>query len=217
MEGSEATVEKNKAWWKGKQGKGQKKPVVPTVQCTHQGMPMVFRIGTGSVYASGERNYNDWNTSKIDLIVALNGHPGAIVKVNSPGLNLIAKQGGYEEFPGLRPVTPMPYISVDWPDGGIPPVDEAFIQDLCKLVSSGTNILIHCVGGHGRTGTLLTAMLLLMGRKGDVLKWLREAYCVKAVETTRQIDWLKAAHNLKTKEKPLWGTPTITNGVYNAC
>ena len=118
----------------------------------------------------------------------------------------------------LKTSSTMPYISVNWSDGEVPPMSKDFITSLANFVREGNNILVHCVGGHGRTGTLLMCLLLREGYTGDVLFWLRKNYCKKAVETKRQIEYLQSAYQLKTKQTPsqtsyVMGTGTGTAGI----
>lgn len=56
-------------------------------------------------------------------------------------------------------------------------------------------VFVCCGGGHGRTGTMLAALIwyLELGKHAivDPIAHLREAYCPKAVETEEQIAWLE--------------------------
>lgn len=69
-------------------------------------------------------------------------------------------------------------------------------KDLKGLKKKGKtlNVLVMCLGGHGRTGTVLTALLMASGYnktvKGNPVVWLRKNYCSKAVESKRQTDYL---------------------------
>jgi len=179
----------------------------PKNECTHKGMPMVFKIGKGEVYASGSRNV--WDCGKLDLIVSLSGHPMPTFKANQAAEELLRRTSGMRNsFLGLTPPDNFSRLSMSWIDGKAPPFDLSYVKDLVALVEAGTDILIHCVGGHGRTGTMLVAMLCEMtskpwGNKNvDPIKWIRTNYCKKAVETDKQIDWLKDRYDIvkKTKE-----------------
>ena len=57
-------------------------------------------------------------------------------------------------------------------------------------LAAGKKIHLGCIGGHGRTGTVLAAVVAKgMGIK-DAITWVRENYCVKAVESKAQVDFL---------------------------
>lgn len=88
----------------------------------------------------------------------------------------------------------IPQLIIPWKDGGIPDFTKAqwmqLIGDLGKL--SG-RVLLHCIGGHGRTGTASAILLVLSGTlKKDPVAWLRKNYCEEAVETERQIKYIQS-------------------------
>lgn len=80
------------------------------------------------------------------------------------------------------------------------------IQDMCapaspkkfrKLVEwtveqliAGKTVHAGCIGGHGRTGTFLSAVISVMMGEPDPIGWVRKNYCEKAVESKEQIDFL---------------------------
>ena len=47
-----------------------------------------------------------------------------------------------------------------------------------------------CIGGHGRTGTFLAALVTEMSGEKDSISYVRDNYCHRAVESTCQIDFL---------------------------
>lgn len=55
---------------------------------------------------------------------------------------------------------------------------------------AGKKIHVGCIGGHGRTGMLLAALVKEIAGIEDAIKFVREGYCQKAVETTVQVDFL---------------------------
>lgn len=64
-------------------------------------------------------------------------------------------------------------------------------------------VLATCFGGHGRTGTVLTALALAAGvipKKADPITWVRDHYCDHAIETTSQIVYLESLFGFKTVE-----------------
>ena len=64
-------------------------------------------------------------------------------------------------------------------------------------------VLFCCMGGHGRTGTVVTALAQAAGvdggKDGDLLLRLRSIYCKEMVESVEQITYLKAL-GVETKE-----------------
>lgn len=186
---------------------------ISDIACTHEGMPMVFKIGKGKVYASGLKNVKDWDWSKLNLIVSLSGHPTLLHKANGAAIEMMG-----DDFPALSPPLGLARLSMNWTDGEAPPFDLSYVEDLVALVATGTDTLIHCIGGHGRTGTMLVAMLCQMEdkpwgkKKVDPIKWIRTNYCKKAVETNVQIDWLKDRYDIVSKTKETSSNPYRSAG-----
>ena len=93
-----------------------------------------------------------------------------------------------------------PTMFLDWPDMGV--LD---IEDLKPVVKTLAYHLLHdnfkvqqrieigCMGGHGRTGTLMALIMVQLGCKpGKAIKTIRKDYCDKAIETKKQEELIKA-------------------------
>jgi protein-tyrosine phosphatase len=76
-----------------------------------------------------------------------------------------------------------------------PPRDAAafavFLQVLVTRLESGENLYVHCLGGIGRTGTLLGCLFKLLGETGDPIKLVRSIYARSAVESPAQLRFVK--------------------------
>lgn len=90
-------------------------------------------------------------------------------------------------------------IHLDVPDGSIPSVDPRFWT---KIISYCTkkgmrDLLVHCEVGHGRTGTVLCALLMANLNKtmGESVEFVRRVFCQEAVETELQISYLRWLNN----------------------
>lgn len=101
-------------------------------------------------------------------------------------------------FPEALHIEPEPRIQIIWPDLGAPSLTrewwQAFVEWLFSIEAE-TDMVIYCMGGHGRTGTALLLLALLSGAVPDgeePLEWLRDHYCMDAVETLTQIDYIAA-------------------------
>ena len=58
-------------------------------------------------------------------------------------------------------------------------------------IRAGKKVHIGCIGGHGRTGTVLAALVSrMLPDVKDAIGYVREKYCVKAVESAEQVKWL---------------------------
>jgi hypothetical protein len=76
-------------------------------------------------------------------------------------------------------------------------------------LDDGKKIHIGCIGGHGRTGTFLAALVSLYeDLTDDPISWVREHHCAKAVESKAQIKFLVKHFNCKTAK------PTKDFGVH---
>lgn len=115
--------------------------------------------------------------------------------------------------------TPPPTLRLDWRDQDAPALALGFWKALYKdLGKIKGQCLVHCMGGHGRTGTGLSILLWLNGYTGDPVEYLRKNYCEKAVESETQIEYLKEL-GVPTTMKAYWkaytwtgkGTPFDTN------
>jgi hypothetical protein len=55
----------------------------------------------------------------------------------------------------------------------------------------GARVHAGCIGGHGRTGTFLAALLKVMCDETDAIARLRAQYCKRAVESAAQVAFLE--------------------------
>jgi hypothetical protein len=83
----------------------------------------------------------------------------------------------------------MEVMYVPWKDMGVVTVKALSIAAVWALarLKAGAKLEIGCVGGHGRTGTLLGAILVYQGLTGEeAVEKVRSGYCKKAIETKGQ-------------------------------
>ena len=89
---------------------------------------------------------------------------------------------------------------------GTAPSDEknfkAMIQWLKQNLEAGKKVHVGCIGGHGRTGMVIAALVKEMLGEKDAIGWVRENYCKKAVETEVQIKFLMKAYEI-AEAKPI--------------
>jgi protein-tyrosine phosphatase len=83
---------------------------------------------------------------------------------------------------------------IEWVDRGLPSDPEraaAQITEAFARARAGERVEIGCLGGRGRTGTVLAAMAVLAGvPPTEAVRWVREHYDVEAVETREQAKWV---------------------------
>lgn len=84
-------------------------------------------------------------------------------------------------------------IMLDWPDGDVVALPAEFWIDLRKyLAQSNSNMLIFCLGGHGRTGTAIACLLVASGwTAAQAIHQVRTGYCPEAIENTFQEDYIQ--------------------------
>ncbi len=85
-------------------------------------------------------------------------------------------------------------------DQGIPDDGAEFkklINWLEKKLIAGKSIHLGCIGGHGRTGLVLSALYTQMSKESDAIQYVRENYCNKAVETKQQVKFLMEHYNIE--------------------
>lgn len=100
---------------------------------------------------------------------------------------------------------------------------KAMITWLCTQLHAGKRIHIGCIGGHGRTGTLLTALVAQATGEKAAIQWVRRNHCKKAVESSEQVKWLMTHYGVEyadgykmaseyTTKKAYTGSTTYTSG-----
>jgi hypothetical protein len=94
--------------------------------------------------------------------------------------------------PMWRPTWPA--VMLDCPDFGVP-ADKASadreIRAAFERARTGERVEVACIGGHGRTGTVLACMAILAGvPAGEAVGWLRARYCPRAVQEPSQQYWI---------------------------
>lgn len=88
-------------------------------------------------------------------------------------------------------------FKIDWPDRAAPPVNLDFWAALADNLEG--DVVINCQGGHGRSGTALTALMMVLnpsyGSREAILH-LRAMHCTRAIESKAQHEYLDklAAH-----------------------
>jgi hypothetical protein len=88
-------------------------------------------------------------------------------------------------------------VHVDWPDFGViqPERLAEVAAEVAGAIAAGQSVEIACLGGHGRTGTLLAAVIGHAEGLGAAaaLREARRRYCPPAVATRAQVRLIYAA------------------------
>jgi hypothetical protein len=93
---------------------------------------------------------------------------------------------------------------IQWEDYGLPADSDATADAICNAFQRarrGERVEVGCIGGLGRTGTVLACMAILAGVAPDyAVGWVRQHYDPAAVETPEQEDWvLWFAEHVRTR------------------
>ena len=111
------------------------------------------------------------------------------------GMKMTARQFPWEEGVEIfYPITDM----------GVPenlPNFKKLIEYLSDSLRAGLKVYVGCIGGHGRTGLVFSALVAHMTKMKDATTYVRKNYCERAVESTKQVDWLAKHFGVK-KVKP---------------
>jgi protein-tyrosine phosphatase len=83
---------------------------------------------------------------------------------------------------------------IEWEDFGLPADAEATADAICntfRRAKHGARVEVGCIGGLGRTGTVLACMAILAGiAPGQAVHWVRGHYDSAAIETPEQEEWV---------------------------
>ncbi len=185
----------------------------------HNGPKLVFTKAGLSVYGASESEAQA-NVWEFDLVISM-------TRI-STGINVDKCKLQSASFKRLVQKAPE-VLSLDWPDMGVPSLGKAFWVELARILTkkgldrarSGNSykVMVHCMGGHGRTGTALAILMgLLTDREGDLVDIIQTEYCNHSVETERQIRYVELVTDTKSKAKPSksYAMPILTDEVYNS-
>jgi hypothetical protein len=120
---------------------------------------------------------------------------GTIIRANSLARrdeNALWRDLGLYLDPAWLPSWPATVL--DWPDFGLPASnEEAFktIRSVFDRARAGVRVEVGCLGGLGRTGTVLACFAVICGLvPAEALTWVRKHYDCRAVETPAQEAWV---------------------------
>ena len=161
--------------------------------CNHK-QKSIFKIGKSPIIAGTYYEYEDYVGSDLDklgmTLCASKSHIYEITPITVLKGFADSCLHRHEEidYPGDH------YVLLDIPDGGHPLYSKAFWTDLITYIKTHVgkkSTYVHCMGGHGRTGLILSILAYMSGAtKQNPIEWIRKQYCEKAVETESQINYI---------------------------
>ena len=162
--------------------------------CSHDEATRVFKVGKTHIWAGSQDELLEqfgWR-----LVISAIGYTRF---AKAP---ITASKSAHELLPKtLFNWTPPPCIGIEWPDCGIPAIAPEWWDELASAIRGlKGNVGLCCVGGHGRTGTMLAILAVKLGKvkKGDCpVAWVRARYCDKTVESNAQLDYIERVTGVK--------------------
>jgi len=177
-------------------GIGQYEPwdddLIDTATTTHAGEPKAKTEGISAPYV---RCYESHTPLQLgDGLVVYGGscHSPVVTDANI----YVALDGGFKNTTRHWPWTESPALEIRFPidDMQIPKSKKDFVQLIAWLaegIKAGKKVHVGCIGGHGRTGMVLTALLAAFNPEmKDVIQQARAGYCTKIVESDKQVKFL---------------------------
>ncbi len=169
-----------------------KKPVAPPC---HTGQNKIFTTTTGiDVYGGGRNRQGGW--------WMMDGMPDLAIGPSETMSSYKATSAtdvpdGWSCDAYTNKVTPPPLISMDFPDFGVPQVQDLFWYALCDDIQEHgiKSVSTQCAGGHGRTGVQLCILYYLLNDDdvrasirdaAQLIELIRDLHCHHAVETNEQ-------------------------------
>jgi len=131
----------------------------------------VLKIGKGRLYGGSARN----PVKEMDVYVVLQN----------------GDQGGRQSDPWDKQAVTEIYYGIN--DMHAPSNVARFkklVTWICTQLQAGKKVHVGCIGGHGRTGTVLSAIIAEALKEKDAIQWVRKHYCKKAVESKDQVAFL---------------------------
>lgn len=176
-------------------------------KCHHPGTTPLFTHEGRTLYAVNSTGV--WATPPADLIIDLAGIADAYGRSQRTFLAL--EDSTWAGAPALAaleapPRPRSPILRLDWVDYDAPPdrIGVAWWRALWASLPQG-RIVIGCIGSHGRTGTCLSALrIVLLGESvPNAVHWVRRHHCVNAVESEKQLTYLwRLSKTLGTHTQP---------------
>lgn len=154
-------------------------------RCYHSGDDVVATLKCGATIGGAQKSSLNPYCASLILDASGYGEPmKAFVKHVPPALGLdLLKDRALEYVP--------PIVTLEWADRAAPNASPAFWITLLKVIKPEWHVVGMCIGGHGRTGTILSSILVADGWKAEeAITHVREHHCEDAVESVAQVEYV---------------------------
>lgn len=170
----------------------------PSKADCHTGQEIVFTTTSGiDVYGGGRNRAGGWWKAKPVPQLAM-GPSETMTPFNKSALSgstVVPEGWSCDKYVGR--IDPPLLISMDFPDFGVPQVQDLFWYALCDDIVENNikSVSTQCAGGHGRTGVQLAILYYLLNddmvrssitSASQLIELIRDLHCHHAVETNEQ-------------------------------
>ena len=162
--------------------------------CTHITFTPIISIGKHHIIVGSKSELEDY--------IIQGGKPWFVIDASASSFMLeptkMSVVNGDEKLIALSKSCHFSHqtLCIDWPDRSIPTFDTQFWKQLWDYISTESkgDVFVHCLGGHGRTGTIASILTQFSGTCGTTnpITWIRNNYCEEAVESKAQIWYVEA-------------------------
>ena len=165
----------------------------------HTGQNKIFTTASGiDVYGGGRNRSGGWWMAPVTVELAIG--PDETMRPSNKSLltgsTIVPDGWSCDQFVG-RIDLPKYIIDMDFPDFGVPKVEDYFWYALCDDIHEHgiKSVSTQCAGGHGRTGVQLCILYYLLNdddvkqsitSASQLIELIRELHCHHAVETDDQ-------------------------------
>ena len=194
----------------------------------HYGQNLAFKTPAGiSVYAGGRNRGGGWWKSNpmVQLAIGPSETMKPFTNTALSGSTVVPEGWSCDQFVGR--IDPPLIISMDFPDFGVPQVEDYFWYALVDDIHEHniTTISTQCAGGHGRTGVQLAILYYLLNDDmvrstindaAQLINLVRDLHCHHAVETNEQQKYIARVLDIEVGESVIvdryggWGAGKST-------
>lgn len=144
-----------------------------------------LRVGAGVVYLTSaptrDKEIQEWLQNKIDTIVIL---------LTTKDISLM-----YGDLDLIEYYSSLGFKVIHYPieDYSLPPSMESFDKlenILNNLLEKGHKVLVHCHGGHGRTGTVVVGLFIKRGLS-SLMAYTHVSKVRSVIDTKEQMSFLR--------------------------
>jgi hypothetical protein len=156
--------------------------------CSHEITP-IFTLGNEkqtpiTFCGATKETVQPWKLLSDDLVLNVSGYSLSTTS------ELFKGPIEFASLKALLPIVHVKEIMLGWLDGSSFPATVEFWQrfyDICQE-QGYKRVIACCLGGHGRTGTALAAILIANGAMTDLeaIAFIQKQYCSEAIETKSQ-------------------------------